>query len=171
MITDSAATDQPPAVFTGGSLLFGSVGRTDLVDPERTLELTHAQFHSAHRLADMLPDEAPVYPTHGFGSFCSSGSANGWRGQHDRHRARGRNDALTTADEHEYVQNLVANLTVYPTYYAHMAALNRQGPTAPDMTAPEMVDPDELGTRIIAGQRVVDCAIESPTPATTSRAP
>ncbi len=30
------------AVFTGGSLLYGSVGRTDLVDPERTVELTRA---------------------------------------------------------------------------------------------------------------------------------
>lgn len=74
-ITDTAEPEQPPAVFTGGSLLFGSVGRTDLLGDEFTDELTHAQFHSAHRLADALPDEASVYPTHGFGSFCSSGGA------------------------------------------------------------------------------------------------
>jgi hypothetical protein len=29
------------------------------------------QHASAHRLAAELPDEAEVYPTHGFGSFCS----------------------------------------------------------------------------------------------------
>jgi glyoxylase-like metal-dependent hydrolase (beta-lactamase superfamily II) len=58
VVTDTAAPDEPPAVFTGGSLLYGSVGRTDLVDPARTDELTRAQFHSAHRLADALPDEA-----------------------------------------------------------------------------------------------------------------
>ena len=29
-----------PVVFTGGSLLYGSIGRTDLVDPQRTDGLT-----------------------------------------------------------------------------------------------------------------------------------
>jgi len=77
VVTDAAQPDQPPAVFTGGSLLYGSVRRTDLVDPARTYELTRAQFHSARRLAHSLPDEAAVFPTHGFGSFCSSGSAVG----------------------------------------------------------------------------------------------
>ena len=46
VVTD-AAQDGTPAVFTGGSLLYGSVGRTDLVDVDRTDELTRAQFHSA----------------------------------------------------------------------------------------------------------------------------
>jgi hydroxyacylglutathione hydrolase len=82
----------PPAVFTGGSLLFGSVGRTDLVDPGRTEELTRAQFHSARRLADLLADDAAVYPTHGFGSFCSSAATGGVASTIGAERAR--NDAL-----------------------------------------------------------------------------
>lgn len=57
-------------VFTGGSMLHGTTGRTDLVGPEHTDTLTHAQFHSVRRLAHELPDDAQVYPTHGFGSFC-----------------------------------------------------------------------------------------------------
>jgi len=72
VVTDTSAPGEAPAVFTGGSLLYGSVGRTDLVDVARTDELTRAQFRSAHRLADALPDEACIYPTHGFGSFCSA---------------------------------------------------------------------------------------------------
>ncbi len=44
------------AVFTGGSMLFGATGRTDLVGPEHTDELTHAQFHSVRRLAAELPE-------------------------------------------------------------------------------------------------------------------
>lgn len=155
VISDTAHPGEPPAVFTGGSLLFGSVGRTDLVDPARTEELTHAQFHSAHRLADLLPDEAPVYPTHGFGSFCSSGSATGGDDS-TIGIEKGRNDALTTADEQSFVDTLVANLTAYPAYYAHMGPLNEQGPRAPDMSAPAQVDPAELGKRIAAGEWVVD---------------
>ncbi len=59
-------------VFTGGSMLFGATGRTDLLGPEDTEALTHAQYHSVRRLARELPADTPVFPTHGFGSFCSA---------------------------------------------------------------------------------------------------
>ena len=32
--------ERTPVVFSGGSLFYGSIGRTDLVDPQRTDELT-----------------------------------------------------------------------------------------------------------------------------------
>ena len=35
-------------------------------------DLVRLQHASAHRLADLLPDDAGVFPTHGFGSFCSA---------------------------------------------------------------------------------------------------
>jgi rhodanese-related sulfurtransferase len=154
-VSDSTLPGQPPAVFTGGSLLFGSVGRTDLVDPARTDELTRAQYRSARRLADELPDPTPIYPTHGFGSFCSSGPASGGSDS-TIGIERGRNDALTSDDEDEFVHRLIANLTAYPTYYAHMGALNLAGPTAPDMSPPAPVDATELAKRISAGEWVVD---------------
>ena len=44
----------PVAVFTGGWMLFGSLGRTDLVDPDRTDELARAQYRSARHLAQLL---------------------------------------------------------------------------------------------------------------------
>ena len=59
-------------MFTGGSLLYGSTGRPDLLGPEHTAALARAQYASAHRLAAELPDSAPVFPTHGFGSFCAA---------------------------------------------------------------------------------------------------
>jgi len=125
LVEDAAGADAG-AVFTGGSLLYGSVGRTDLVDPRRTEELTRAQFRSARRLGD-LPGEVQVFPTHGFGSFCSSGAASGGESSTVAEE-RARNDALTTTDEDAFVENLIANLTAYPAYYAHMAPRNLQGP-------------------------------------------
>lgn len=44
-------------MFTGGSLIVNSAARTDLLGPERTEELAHAQYHSPKRLTK-LP-EAP----------------------------------------------------------------------------------------------------------------
>ncbi|MBW0109377.1 MBL fold metallo-hydrolase [Pseudonocardia sp. KRD-182] len=144
-----------PAVFTGGSLLYGSVGRTDLVDPAHTDELTRAQYHSARHLAASLPGEAAVYPTHGFGSFCSAGPAvGGPSGTIADERAR--NDAVLEADEDTFVTRLVAGLTAYPAYYAHMAPANLAGPGPIDLSPLPTLQPRELAERIAAGEWVVD---------------
>ena len=147
--------DGAAVVFTGGSLLYGSVGRTDLVDRDKTDELTHAQYRSVHHLAEMLPDETPIYPTHGFGSFCSSGAASGADAS-TIGIEKEQNDALVSHDEDDFVDQLVAGLTAYPSYYAHMAPLNRQGPGLADLSTPEPVDPVVLARRIHAGEWVVD---------------
>jgi hydroxyacylglutathione hydrolase len=155
VVTDRAAPERPPAVFTGGSLLFGSVGRTDLVDPARSHELARAQFRSARRLAAELAGSATVHPTHGFGSFCSSGPAvGGTDSTIDRERAR--NDALTEPDEQAFADRLVAGLGPYPRYYQHMAPLNRQGPGPADLSDPPPVSPRLLGARLAAGEWVID---------------
>ncbi|MHB8220747.1 MAG: rhodanese-like domain-containing protein [Acidimicrobiales bacterium] len=143
------------AVFTGGSLLYGSVGRTDLVDPARTEELTRTQYRSVRHLADQLEDHTPVFPTHGFGSFCSSGSAVGG-GQSTVAVERQRNDALVIDDEDRFVKTLVAGLTAYPSYYARMGPINRRGPEPVDLSMPEPVDAPTLVARITAGEWVVD---------------
>lgn len=146
---------EPAAVFTGGSMLFGSVGRTDLIDDESTEALTRAQYRSVRRLAAELPPEATVHPTHGFGSFCSSGSTSGSDestvGQEQKSNA-----ALTTDDEDRFVAELLGGLTAYPRYYAHMAPLNRRGPDEADLAPPSEVDPAEIRRRIHAGEWVVD---------------
>ena len=147
--------DAAPAVFTGGSLLYGSVGRTDLIDPARTDELTRAQYHSARSLAADLPGEAAVYPTHGFGSFCSAGpAAGGPSGTIADERTR--NDALREPDEDAFVTRLVAGLTAYPAYYARMAPANLAGPGQIDLSPLPTLEPRELAGRIAAGEWVVD---------------
>ncbi|MGB3258198.1 MAG: rhodanese-like domain-containing protein [Ornithinimicrobium sp.] len=143
------------AVFSGGSLLFGSVGRTDLVDPAKTKELTHAQYASARRLVEESSSDAALYPTHGFGSFCSSGPATAV-GRSTIGEQRHSNHALTDPDEEHFVSSLIANLTAYPSYYAHMGPANLKGPAPVDLTVPEALDPEELVRRLDDGEWVVD---------------
>ena len=145
----------PVAVFTGGSMLFGTVGRTDLIGEQATEELTRAQFQSVRRLSDELPGEVGVHPTHGFGSFCSSTSTSGTDAS-TVGRERQSNLALTVHDEDAFVERLLSGLTAYPRYYAHMAPINRAGPADVDLSAPELVDPVEIRRRIHAGEWVVD---------------
>lgn len=145
--------DAVVGVFTGGSMLHGTTGRTDLLGDEHTEELSHAQFHSVRRLAAELPDDTEVYPTHGFGSFCSATPASGDSSTIADQRQT--NPALTK-DEQSYVDELIAGLGAYPAYYAHMGVINTEGPTPVDLSMPEPVDPDELRRRIEAGEWVVD---------------
>ncbi|MFF9481849.1 rhodanese-like domain-containing protein [Streptomyces sp. NPDC014733] len=143
----------PVAAFTGGSLLIGTVGRPDLVEPRLTEELARAQHASAHRLAAQLPDETSVLPTHGFGSFCSSAQAEG--DATTIGREKGANAALTT-DVDSFVAQLLAGLEDVPAYYAHMGPANASGPAPVDLTPPAVADADEIAARLAAGEWVVD---------------
>ena len=154
-VVTGAGDEEAPAVFTGGSLLYGSVGRTDLLGEDKAEELTRQQFRSAKRLDELLGADARIFPTHGFGSFCSVGSASGAESSTLGDEREG-NDALTATDEDAFVEELLANLTAYPAYYAHMGARNAQGPEAPDLSPPGPVDADELRRRIEDGEWVVD---------------
>ncbi len=147
--------DRPKALFTGGSLLYGSVGRTDLNGEHEAEDLTRDQYRSVRKLASMVPDEVEVWPTHGFGSFCSSaktsGAHSGTVGDE-----RKSNLALTMEDEDQFVAQLLSGLTAYPRYYAHMAPINLSGPTPLDLTPPGELDAEQLRSQIRSGRWVVD---------------
>lgn len=148
-----AANGEHVAVFTGGSILFGAMGRTDLIDPARTEELTRAQYRSAHRLAKTLPDATEIYPTHGFGSFCSATETKGSESTIGKEKQQ--NNALTKTED-AFVAELMAGLTAYPRYYTHMGPMNLAGPDDADLSLPEPVDPGVLQHRLEHGEWVVD---------------
>jgi hydroxyacylglutathione hydrolase len=148
------ADGRPVAVFTGGSMLFGTVGRTDLIDPAQTEELARAQYRSVRKLAQVLPDEVAVHPTHGFGSHCSATQATKDSSTIGDERAD--NPALVHADENDFVRELLDGLTPYPTYYARMGPLNREGPEAFDASLPTAFDLDDLVAAIDDGAWVLD---------------
>ncbi len=141
------------AVFTGGSMLYGSTGRTDLVGPDDTDALTHAQYHSVRRLARDLPAGTAVYPSHGFGSFCAATPTSGDASTVGEQSAV--NPALTLSEQ-DYVDGLIAGLDAYPAYYAHMGPANRAGAGPADLSMPAPADPAQLRSRIDAGEWVVD---------------
>ena len=145
---------EPVAVFTGGSMLFGAVGRTDLIGADLTDELTRKQYQSVRRLARDLPAAADVHPTHGFGSFCSATQTSGTESTIREQRTA--NIAVTTDDEDAFVEELLAGLGAYPRYYAHMGPANSSGPGPANLADPTSVDSVELRRRIDAGEWVVD---------------
>ena len=140
-------------VFTGGSLLFGSTGRTDLLGPDATAALTRAQWASARRLARELPGTARIFPTHGFGSFCSATQSEAASSTIGHEKLV---NPVLTLDESSYVESLLAGLDAWPAYYAHMAPANLAGPAGPDLSPPRPAGAGELRRRIEAGEWVID---------------
>ncbi len=123
LILDGA---RPAALFSGGSLLVGAMARTDLIAPEQTGELARALWRSLHERILTLPDELPVYPTHGAGSFCSAPAGA------ERTTTIGRekmaNPLLAAPGEDAFVTMLLGGLGSYPPYFSRLREVNRRGP-------------------------------------------
>ncbi len=114
------------AAFTGGSLLLGGTGRTDLLGADRAEALARQQYRSVRRLAMRLPADTVICPTHGFGSFCAAGKPGGGGSLlADQLRA----NAAFHLDEDTFVARLLASLRPYPRYFAFMAQRNAWFPT------------------------------------------
>ena len=123
-----AGHDAPTAIFTGGSMLVGNAGRTDLVSPGMTLTLTRDQYHSLRRLLETLPDETLVYPTHGAGSFCGATTSGTPARRSTIGQERIASPAAHAGDEAEFVRQQIAGYGVYPAYYRYMSEINQMGP-------------------------------------------
>lgn len=154
-LTDVLATvpDEAVGVFSGGSLLYGATGRPDLLGEEHTDALVRHQYASASKLADLLPDGAEVFPTHGFGSFCAATQSDATASTIGQEK---QTNPVLTQDEETYVRGLLDGLAAYPAYYARMSPTNAAGPSAPDLSPASDADPTELRRRIDAGEWVVD---------------
>jgi hydroxyacylglutathione hydrolase len=150
-----AGSDAPMALFSGGSLIVGSAGRTDLLGPDHTDRLTRLQFGTMRRIAE-LPDDVALLPTHGAGSFCAT-SPPGRDRTSSLGAERAQNPALRVPDEPTFVREQLEGLTRYPTYYAHMAPINRAGPrVAGEVPLPPARSPDEIRRLMSLGVPLVD---------------
>lgn len=137
---------QSRAAFTGGALLMGSAGRSDLLGPAHTAELTRLQWETAQRIRGLLSPAASLFPTHGAGSFCSTtGSAMERSGPLATELTR--NPALTSLTAEEFAAIQLATSAPIPGYYQYMAPLNRKGPRVyGEPPRPARLTPDEVAS-------------------------
>jgi len=149
------STTAPAAVFTGGSLLVGSVGRTDLLGEQSANELARAQYRTVRELA-LLPDTVQVLPTHGAGSFCVASVPSAQRTSTIGEERLG-NAGLNAQDEESFVREQRGSLGRYPAYYSRMAPINRAGPATHGHVPPfPHLDPDDVERAAAGGAWIVD---------------
>lgn len=142
----------PAALLSGGSLLDGTVGRTDLVDRTLTEALARAQWRTVRRLARLDP-ETLLLPTHGFGSLCAAATAGA--GGTTIGAQLGSHPALVQ-DEQAFVRSLVDGFGPVPAHYTRTARLNRAGHGARRALPGCPVTAEDVMDAVLSGSWVVD---------------
>jgi hydroxyacylglutathione hydrolase len=168
-VADRSRADEPLLLFTGGSLLVGAVGRTDLLGAENALPFAKAMFRSLHEVVLPHEDYVGVYPTHGAGSLCSTGissTPSSTVGYERRH-----NPMVGSADVDAFARVLLTGQPAFPRYFARMRPTNQAGPRLLGGHVPEArpLDRNEVRAELAAGALAID--LRSPSAHATSHIP
>jgi hydroxyacylglutathione hydrolase len=115
----------PWIVFTGDTLFAGEVGRTDLVDAERSREMAALLHETIFETLLPLGDEVLVAAAHGAGSVCGEAIAN--RPWTTIGLERRLNPKLQLTDREAFVE-AAADVGERPPYFRTMEVLNVEGP-------------------------------------------
>ncbi|GAC1653729.1 MAG: MBL fold metallo-hydrolase [Candidatus Dormibacteraceae bacterium] len=118
------AGETPLALFSGGALMVGAIARTDLFGPHLAVHLALEAFRTVQVRLRHLPDDVALYPTHGAGSFCGSGTSSAAESTLGQERLT--NPYLTTHELMPFIARAL-HQSRYPDYYRDMAAINYAG--------------------------------------------
>ncbi len=158
VVHENPDDDVPFGVLTGDTLFVGDVGRPDLLSaaghtPEDMALRLH---HSLHTKLMVLPDATRVFPAHGAGSACGrSLSAETSSTIGDQRRL---NYALQPMPKDDFVRLVTAGQPATPGYFAHDAALNRDGhPLLEAAPLPALTLEEALAARDQQGAALLDC--------------
>jgi len=159
-------SETPSSLFSGGSMLVGNAGRTDLLGSAHTLILTKQQYATLRRLLDTLPGQVHVYPTHGAGSFCMSTTSAPARTTTIA-QERLTSPAALAKDEEDFIRRQMAGYIAYPTYYRYMHDANKYGrailgsmPVPPSLSVAAVQEQLANGMRLVDGRSRGDFARE-----------
>ncbi len=134
LVTDKGGgADEPIALLTGDFIFVGDVGRPDLLESAAgqagLMEPSARTLYASLRATSELPEHLQILPGHGAGSACGKalGSiANSVLGYERKFNPAFR-EALT-ADEDQFVKNILHGQPEPPRYFARMKRDNRVGP-------------------------------------------
>lgn len=155
-VADRSRADEPFLLFSGGSLLVGAVGRTDLLGEANALPYARSMFHSIRDVILPHEDFVGVYPTHGAGSLCSTGIAStpfSTIGFERRH-----NPMIQATELDAFARRLLRGQPAFPRYFARMRPTNQAGPRpiGPSVPAPRPMSVEEAAVALEGGALVVD---------------
>ncbi|MGH2512190.1 MAG: MBL fold metallo-hydrolase [Candidatus Limnocylindrales bacterium] len=154
-LADTSRALEPSVLFSGGSLLVGAVGRTDLLGAENALPLARSMFHSLHDRILAHEDFVGVFPTHGAGSLCSTGIGSTLSSTIGFERRY--NPLLQPTEFDAFARALLAGQPTVPRYFARMRPTNQAGPRVlGGIPGPAAIPLGELRRIVGAGGLLID---------------
>jgi len=117
-------------LFTGDTLFIGDVGRPDLREnvgnmKAKRVELAKDMYHTIQNKFNHLPDEALVYPAHGAGSLCGKNMSKDSSSTLGNERMG--NWAFKEQTEAEFLENILEDQPIIPSYFGFNVDINKQG--------------------------------------------
>jgi hydroxyacylglutathione hydrolase len=155
-VADTGRGEDPALLFSGGSLLVGAVGRTDLLGEEHAHDYAVAMHHTIRDVVMGHDDHVVVHPTHGAGSLCATGIASTPTttiGYERRHNA-----LVSLADVETFARRLLRGQPAVPRYFARMRPTNQAGPAllGPRVPEPRPLSLDQTRSALAAGALLLD---------------
>ncbi|MBN2473617.1 MAG: MBL fold metallo-hydrolase [Pirellulales bacterium] len=146
LVSSKQAPDKPLVLLTGDTLFIGSVGRPDLLGENMSAStLASMMFDTWTNKLSKLPDEVKILPAHGAGSLCGAHLSDKPVSTIGEQRVS--NTILQHKSRGEFIAAILEGLPEAPQYFAHNAAMNRQGPELVDWnpeTLPSVAPTAEL---------------------------
>jgi hydroxyacylglutathione hydrolase len=131
LVADLARSSEPQYLFSGGALLVGHIARVDLFGPQLEERLAHDAYATLRERILPLADHLAVFPTHGGGSACSTGtSSSRWTTLGFERRY----NAVVAAAERGFEtfhREVTHALPAAPAYYPHVRSMNARGAVLP----------------------------------------
>jgi hydroxyacylglutathione hydrolase len=164
-VADTSRATEPLLLLTGGSLLVGAVGRTDLLGEANAVPWAHDMYRSLKDVVLPHEDYVGVLPTHGAGSLCSTGissTPSSTIGFERRFNPMVR-PIVEGADVEVFVRTLLGTQPAFPRYFARMRPTNREGPALLGGRIPEPrgLGVDEVRVLLAGGALLVDARSSS----------
>ena len=123
VVTDKRRGEDPWALFSGDTLLVGSVGRPDLHADEA--ELARELWRSLHERLLSLPDWVELHPGHVGGSACGAGISSNPSSTIGFERRN--NGLLAVSDGRAFAERVLSELGAAPTEFRAIYEKNRRG--------------------------------------------
>jgi hydroxyacylglutathione hydrolase len=121
LVTDTTRGEEPWLVFTGDTLLVGTVGRPDLHGEEH--ELAEALQRSIRERLLTLPDWIEIHPGHVGGSACGAGISSNPSSTIGFER---RHNPLLNGDGFNFVERVLGDLSPSPPEFTRIYDENRR---------------------------------------------
>ncbi len=146
------------ALFSGDTLLIGSVGRPDLREKAgnmkaKKMSLAKMMYHTVQDKLKPLKDHIIVYPAHGAGSLCGKNLSDARQSTIGEQKAA--NWAFGDVDEKTFVDSLLEGQPYIPKYFGYNLDMNSKGAPAYEISISQ-VETLEIGATLPKDALVID---------------